>query len=41
MLKQRRSLVEIVDPQRFKPYDDLKAKFYLISGTEVEGLSAA
>lgn len=41
VLIHRRSLAEIVDPKRFKSYDDLKAKLHLISGTEVEGLSAA
>jgi hypothetical protein len=32
ILNQRRSLVEIIDPGRFKSYDELKRKFDQILG---------
>jgi gp32 DNA binding protein like len=41
VVQQCRSLAEIVAPKHFKSYTDLMAKFRLVCGTEVEGLSAA
>lgn len=41
VLKQRRSLDEIVNPQHFKSYDDLKAKFDQIIGTAGAQLAVA
>lgn len=34
VLKQRRSLAELISPQQFKTYDDLKAKFQQIIGEQ-------
>lgn len=32
--KQEHSLVELIDPKHFKPYDELKAKFYAVLGLD-------